>query len=170
MGDFQAEIDSIRAAASWMETNAIATAQNLKDTMAKLNTYAVQSDWSGVPSCIAFGASYNAAIVAYDSLAADLLEDARKMRDTLNQIATEYEHADESSRAGFDARMAALGTESYMTHSAADQTYQQHKGDLHSDDPTAAAPGGGDADTGGTGSQPAPPAPTTTGNGRVRME
>ena len=64
--------------------------------------------------------------------------------------------------------MAALGTGTYMTQSPADQTYQQHKGDLHSN--AAAQASGQDPDAGSNpnNGQSTPPARTSTG--QVRME
>lgn len=169
MGDFDVEIGSIRSTVTWMENNAIETATKLQETLTKLNGYAVSSDWSSVPSCIAFGASYNAAIEAYKSVADDLLADAKKMSEALTKIADDYETADESSRARLDAAIANFAAAGYMSQTPADQTYKDHKGDLHSDDAEQAPSQNADTGTSGN-SQPAAPAPTTTGGGRTRME
>ncbi|MHA3705215.1 hypothetical protein ACXR2U_23835 [Jatrophihabitans sp. YIM 134969] len=169
MGDFDVEIESIRSTVTWMQHNVIDTATKLRSTMSSLNAYAATSDWSTVPSCVDFGASYNAAIEVYTSVSDDILADAQKMAAALSQIADDYQHADESSRARFDAAIKNFAAAGYMTQTPADDTYQDHRGDLHSDhaeqaptqDPDAAT--GGDAPTG-------PPAPANTGGGRVRIE
>jgi hypothetical protein len=169
VGDFDVEIDSIRATVSWMDGNVIDTATKLRDTMKYLNSYAASGDWSSVPSCAAYGASYNAAMEAYNSVAEDLLSDAQKMRDALSRIADDYENADASSRAAFDAAIAGFVDAGYLQQSAADTTYHQHRGDLTSDNPEAAPTADGDAGTNG-GSAPQPPATTTTGGGRTRIQ
>lgn len=167
MGDFKAEIDSIRQVASGMTNGAINTATQLQQVLAALDTYAATSDWSQVPSCTAFGASYNAAVKAYHEVANDLLSDATKMQAALQKIAQDYSDAEDRSRAAFDARMAALGTESYLTHSTADATYRQNKGDLHSDDAEQAPHQ--DPQTATSGATPTPPAPARTSGGTVKM-
>lgn len=135
MGDFQAELDSIKAAANGMTTGAIATATELESVLKDLAGSTTASDWSDVPSCRAFGSTYVAAIQAYQKAAADMLHDATKMQSTLESIHAEYIKADDRRRDEFDARMAALGSEQYMTETDdARQGYDQHKGDLHSDD------------------------------------
>lgn len=168
MGDFDVEIESIRSTVTWMENNAIDTATKLQATLKQLNGYAVSSDWSGVPSCVAFGSSYNAAIEAYKKVADDLLTDAQKMSTALTKIADDYENADESSRARLDAAIANFAAAGYMTTSVADDEYTRRKDDLHSDNPEQAPAQDGDAASGNA--TPAAPAPTNTGNGRVRME
>jgi hypothetical protein len=164
-GDFQVEVDSIRATVAWMQGGGgvIETATKLKEVMDRLNAYAVQSDWSQVPSCIAFGASYNAAIEAYTAVAGDILDDAGKMATALTRI------ADESRRARFDAAIKNFAEAGYMTQTPADDVYQQNRPDLHSDNPEQAPAQDPDAAT-GNGAPAGPPAPTSTGGGRVRIE
>ncbi len=163
MGDFEVEIGSISAAASWMTDNVLTTAQQLTETMADLRSYTELSDWSAVPSCREFAASYSSAVDAYQAVAADLLEDAGKMRDALQHIATSYTKTDDDAVDRLSKAVAAIGTQGYMTHSDADHVYQQHRGDLHSDHPQEAP--AQDADTGSSGSSTSTttPAPTTTG-------
>ena len=168
MSDIQAEIESIHQVATGMTSGAINTANQLKAVMDQLDEFSAKSDWSQVPSCLAFGASYTSAIKSYQQVAADLVSDATKMQQALLEIAKHYGDAEQRSTDAFNARMAALGTESYLTHSSADKTYQQHKGDLHSDHPDQAPHQG--TDTGSNGSStPATPAPATTSGGNRRM-
>lgn len=168
VGDIQAEIESIQQVASGMTGGAINTATQLKAVMDQLDSFAATSDWSTVPSCQAFGASYTAAIKTYRQAAQDMLDDATKMQGVLQKIAANYHEAEQRSADAFSKHMAALGSQDFMTQNSADQTYLDHRGDLHSDHPEA--PEHQDADTGtNVTTAPTTPAPTTTGNGRVRM-
>ena len=165
MGDIQAEVDSIKQVAAGMTDGPINTATQLKSVLEQLDTFCATNDWSTVPSCQAFGASYNAAVKAYLAVAKDLLEDATKMQGALQGIAANYNAAEERSVAAFNAHMAALGTQDYMTQSDADAVYRRHHGDLHSDDPEQAPERQPDAATG----TPTPPAPTTTRGDRATI-
>jgi hypothetical protein len=169
VSDIQAEIESIHQVATGMTSGAINTANQLKAVMDQLDSFTATSDWSQVPSCLAFGASYTSAIAAFKEVANDLVGDATKMQQALLKIAKDYGDAEQRSSDAFNARMAALGTESYLTHSSADATYKQHKGDLHSDHAEQAPHDAGNPDTTSSGSStPATPTPTATGGSNRR--
>lgn len=168
MTDIEATLESLLSAASWMESNPIATATKLLQVLDELDGWTMTDDYSSVPSCVAFAQSYKSAVEVYRAAAKDMLADARKMKSALEQTHHGFAGADQSSEARLTAVIAAIGETPTARTDASDQTYQHDKRDLHSDQRQAPPSSETDGDTGGTGTPASTtPPPATTGGGRV---